>query len=229
MYTYLMLNIGTLAGPLLLSFDRKVAFYRQWRALFPAIAFTAVAFIIWDIIFTEQGVWSFNPEFLVGIQLLGLPLEEWLFFLTVPYACMFIYECLNAYITRDILKNVAKPLTWTLIGILLVLAAIHWGRTYTVVTFIWLGVWLLLNQFWIKGTYMGRFFLSYFICLIPFLLVNGVLTALPVVIYNDMENLSFRIGTIPVEDTMYALLLLLMNVNIYEYLKTRLNPKPHEV
>lgn len=229
MYTYLMLNIGTLAGPLLLSFDRKVAFYRQWRALFPAIAFTAVAFIIWDIIFTEQGVWSFNPEFLVGIQLLGLPLEEWLFFLTVPYACMFIYECLNAYITRDILKNVAKPLTWTLIGILLVLAAIHWGRTYTVVTFIWLGVWLLLNQFWIKGTYMGRFFLSYFICLIPFLLVNGVLTALPVVIYNDMENLSFRIGTIPVEDTMYALLLLLMNVNIYEHLKTRLNPKPHEV
>jgi hypothetical protein len=48
--------------------------------------------------------------------------------------------------------------------------------------------------------------------------VNGVLTALPVVIYNDLENIHTRLFTIPVEDTLYFMTLFLMNVSLYEYL-----------
>lgn len=50
-----------------------------------------------------------------------------------------------------------------------------------------------------------------------FLLVNGILTALPVVIYNDMENIGLRIYTIPLEDNAYGLLMLLLNVSLMEY------------
>jgi lycopene cyclase domain-containing protein len=57
--------------------------------------------------------------------------------------------------------------------------------------------------------------------LIPFLTVNGILTALPVVLYNDTENCGFRIYTIPVEDTMYSYLLLMMNIIIFEWICLR--------
>ena len=68
---------------------------------------------------------------------------------------------------------------------------------------------------------MGRFFVSYMIVLIPFLIVNGLLTALPVVEYNNTENLGIRIFTIPVEDTMYGMLNMLGVVTIMEQMKNK--------
>jgi hypothetical protein len=53
------------------------------------------------------------------------------------------------------------------------------------------------------------------------LLVNGVLTAVPIVWYNDQHNLSLRIGTIPVEDTLYSMLLLLLTITLYEWFKRK--------
>jgi lycopene cyclase domain-containing protein len=57
--------------------------------------------------------------------------------------------------------------------------------------------------------------------LIPFLIINGILTAIPVVIYNNDENLGKRIYTIPIEDTVYALTMLLGVVSIMEYLRKK--------
>ncbi|MFM7727525.1 MAG: lycopene cyclase domain-containing protein, partial [Flavobacteriales bacterium] len=74
---------------------------------------------------------------------------------------------------------------------------------------------------WKNPAWLGRFYRSYLVCLIPFLLVNGLLTSLPVVTYNDLENLGIRIHTIPVEDTQYTLLLLLMNVTLFEHFRSK--------
>jgi hypothetical protein len=52
----------------------------------------------------EFGVLTKNT--LVGIYFGGLPLEECLFFLTVPYASVFIYACLKAYFTTDYLAKI---------------------------------------------------------------------------------------------------------------------------
>ncbi len=41
------------------------------------------------------------------------------------------------------------------------------------------------------------------ICYIPFLLINSVLTALPVVEYNPAAIFGFRVFTIPIEDFFY--------------------------
>ncbi|MEL6590944.1 MAG: lycopene cyclase domain-containing protein [Bacteroidota bacterium] len=221
MYTYLLLNIGTLLGPFILSFDNKVAYFRRWKALFPAILLTGLVFIIWDVWFTEMGIWSFNPDYLVGIYFLGLPLEEWLFFLTVPYACVFIYDCVKAYFKRDFLQPYARQISWVLIGLLLLVGAMHYDHWYTAVTFFSLAALLLMNLIWWKPNYLGWFFISYLIALIPFFAVNGVLTAMPVVSYNDLENLGIRLGTVPADDTMYNMLLLLMNINWYEYFQSR--------
>jgi len=89
---------------------------------------------------------------------------------------------------------------------------------YTTVTFTLLGMFLTLNLVTLKSWFLGRFFLTYLISLIPFAVVNGLLTSMPVLIYNDLENSGIRIGTIPFEDFFYSMLMLLMNITIYEHL-----------
>jgi lycopene cyclase domain-containing protein len=220
-YLYLGLNAFTLLGPLALSFDRKVAYWRSWFALFPAIAITGTLFIVWDVWFTAQGVWGFDQAYLTGLSLFGLPLSEWLFFFTVPYACVFIYACVKAYFPSDPLRKVAPWVFRGLMILLPILALTHLDQLYTTVTFFGVTVLIALNLYVIKPDYLGHFLLGYLIALVPFGLVNGVLTALPVVWYNDLENFGLRLGTIPVEDSMYNLWLVLMNVNLYEWLRAR--------
>ena len=55
--------------------------------------------------------------------------------------------------------------------------------------------------------------------LIPFFIINGILTSLPVVEYHPDHILNIRIFSIPVEDAGYFFLLLLMNTTIYENLR----------
>ncbi|WP_192821377.1 lycopene cyclase domain-containing protein [Rufibacter sp. LB8] len=220
-YVYLYLNIFTIFFPLALSFDRRVHFYTNWRHLFPAMAISAFCFISWDIAFTDHGVWGFNPDYLVGIYFFNLPLEEVLFFITVPYACVFIYECLNEYVRKEWLQPYSPYITWILVVLNLIVAVVFWGRWYTMLTCLLVPILLLIYYWRFRYKKMGRFYLAYVVHLVPFLLVNGVLTALPVVWYNNAHNVGLRISTIPVEDTMYSMLMLLLVIILYEGFKQK--------
>lgn len=227
MYLYLYLNIFTILFPFLLSFDRKVAFYKDWGALFPAILANGVFFIVWDALFTEAGIWGFNEEYLTGIYLFNLPLEEVLFFLTVPYACVFIYDVLNAYITKDLLQPYAKTIAVGLMLVLPLIAVFHMGQLYTSITFMLLTIMHLVHLRFFGTRYLGRFYLAYLVHLVPFLLVNGVLTYMPIVWYNDAYNLGLRIVSIPVEDTLYSMLMLLLTISVYEGIRSRKSVKQY--
>jgi len=221
-YTYLLLNIFTISVPLVFSFHKKLNFYKTWIAFFPAVAITAALFIIWDIIFTNMGVWGFNPNYLIGVNVINLPLEEWLFFFCIPYAIVFTYTSVKILVKYEVFSKPAKNISIGLVFVLLFIAIFNVERTYTFVTFLSTALFLLLHTFYFKTEYMGKFYLSYLIIFLgPFLFVNGVLTGSfiedQVVWYNNYENLSFRIFTIPVEDFVYGFLLYLMNISLYEY------------
>lgn len=220
-YTYLLLDAFTLLGPLMLSFDKRVAFFRKWKHLFPAMLLPGAFFIAVDVWFTHIGVWGFNDTYILGPRLFGLPPEEWLFFLSVPYACVFIYECLNAYVPRDWFARSAKAIAYGLMVLNVVLAIVFYDRMYTAFYFSALAIFLVVLLATGLPPWMGRFFMMYVVHLVPLWIVNGVLTALPVVWYNDAENMGLRVPFMPAEDTMYSMLLLLMIVTIYEYLSAR--------
>jgi lycopene cyclase domain-containing protein len=101
--------------------------------------------------------------------------------------------------------------------VLLFIAAFNFNRAYTLVTFAFTAAFLGIYIRVFKNRLGGYFWMGYLVHLIPFFIINGFLTALPVVLYNDNENLGIRLGTVPIEDTIYSMLLLLMNVGIYEY------------
>lgn len=221
-YTYFLILAASIAGPFALSFDKKVAFYKKWKYVFPAMLLPCVAYICWDMYFTALGVWSFNEAYITGIKIYNLPIEEVLFFLIVPYCCLFIYECIKCYLPNISNKKYADTLLKLLGAILFITGIFFYNRYYTSWTFIFNGVFIaLLYGFkkYFKEFDAASFLLSYTIILIPFLIVNGFLTAIPVVIYNDAENLGIRIYTIPFEDTFYGMLLVLMIVVFYEKIR----------
>ena len=95
-FTYLIILIGSIAVPLMYSFEKQVRFYTKLKYILPGMIFTATIFIIWDLRFEELGIWKFNPRYTTGIYILNLPVEEWLFFFVIPYCCMFIYEIVKS-------------------------------------------------------------------------------------------------------------------------------------
>lgn len=222
---YLWLMVFTLIGPLSHSFDRRIYFYKKFWALWPAISFTAFYFLVWDYFFTIDGVWGFNPRYLWGPHFFSLPVEEISFFFIVPFACVFLYEVMKYYVPRDIFFPYWKQISIAWILILLPLIATFHDRAYTAIASAGSVALLLAQLLWLRGSYMGRFWMGYLISLIPFFLVNGVLTGSfieePVVWYNNNENMGVRMGTIPVEDSIYLLWLLLSVITIYEELQLR--------
>ncbi|MFZ4102360.1 MAG: lycopene cyclase domain-containing protein [Sphingobacterium thalpophilum] len=219
--TYLLINFLTVLFPIILSFDKRVRFFQSWKYIFPGLFISGLLFLFWDYLFTIYGVWSFNPDYVKGIYFLNLPLEEILFFVTVPFACIFIYECLNYYIKRDLLESVSVYISYLLIGLCAVLLVLFYDRVYSLITFGLLLVILLIAQFVLKLKFLSRFYLAYLVSLIPFYIVNGLLTSIPVVMYNNEENMAFRVGTIPFEDHFYSMAMLLLNSMFFEYFRKR--------
>jgi lycopene cyclase domain-containing protein len=229
-YWYLCVNLGVILFPFLLSFDKRVHFYRKWQFVLPAVLANAAFFIPWDAYYTHIGVWGFNDRYFEG-TLLGLPYGEWLFFITVPYACVFAHECLTEYIRPDLLQSLDKLLTFALIALFFVVGIIFYQKIYTAWAFLLSGGLLLAHYIAVPNTYRTRFYLSYVVCLLPFLITNGILTGAvneePIVIYNDVHNLSsvlgFRMITIPVDDLAYGFLLLFVPIVIFEELRQAAN------
>jgi lycopene cyclase domain-containing protein len=222
-YLYLSLDLLTILFPFAFSFYSKANFSKKWRYLWVAILIPGIIFIVWDEIFTKMGIWGFNPKYLSGFYLGSLPIEEILFFICIPYACVFTYEAFNYLIKKDLLGSSQKLISTILIILSLVIGLLHTNNWYTCTTFLGLAAYLVLLQFIWKVPYLGRFYFSFCIILIPFFIVNGILTGSwiddPVVWYNNAENLGIRIGTIPVEDIFYGMLLIVMNVSIFERLQ----------
>lgn len=75
----------------------------------------------------------------------------------------------------------------------------------------------------LKKEWYGWFIISFLVALIPFLIVNGILTGAitpkPIVWYSEDHIVGWRIITIPVEDIYYNMTLLLPITAIFEFLK----------
>lgn len=224
-WAYAYLHVFSFVPVFLLSFDRKVHYYTSWIYLLPAILIMGGFFIAWDVYKTLAGVWGFNEGYISGWRLIYLPWEEWMFFLTVPFASIFIYECLNAYFPGDPLAKWDKIITLSLIVISFILGTWHWDKAYTSTTFILTGGFLLYHWLYVANTYRTRFYRAYLIILIPFLLVDGALTgsfsSAPVVLYNPAEFMGIRIVSIPLEDAVYGFLLLFGVCYWLEWLRKR--------
>lgn len=221
---YLTILLLSFSIPFLLSFDRKLHFFTQWKHAIPAILIVAVAFILMDMLYTHLGVWGFNPDYCLGIRIFNLPLEEVLFFILIPYACVFLHEVLKLYFPKIHLnKKNSNILSLLLLGMSVVLIVVTFPGLYSVYSLALTVLALLLALLLDKENEMGYFYFSFLVMLIPFVIVNGFLTGSfagnEVVWYDNSENSSLRLLTIPVEDFGYGFGMLFLVVWIKKRLE----------
>jgi lycopene cyclase domain-containing protein len=214
--------MASLIIPLLFSIF-KLDFIKDWKNFGISTTFIAILFLIWDVIFTSSGIWGFNDDFCLGIYFLKIPLEEWLFFFIIPFCSLFThFAFFYALPNIKLPKGLTLIISLCLIILSVVLIYSNLQKSYTVVNFSFLLITIVLGTIY-RLKLLQQFYISFLIILIPFIIVNGILTGAvteaPIVWYNDLENLGIRLYTIPIEDVGYAFSMLFGNLLIFKILK----------
>ena len=225
-WTYLLINFCTIIVPFIFSFHPKIRFDRKFKGVIAASSFTAVIFILWDSYFTGQGIWGFNSNYLIGLKLGNLPFEEILFFICIPFSCLFTYYCINLFYDLRLKSEIEHLIVLIIVILSIIIIYNYTYRLYTFFTFVSLSILLLIFKYVLQVKWLGKLLIIYPVLLIPFFIVNGILTGTgieePVVWYNDAENMGIRLMTIPIEDLFYGFELILVNVLLFELFNNKL-------
>lgn len=95
MSKYALVLIVSGIVPFVLSFYPPLKFWRNLKVLVFSIGVVIIVFGAWDIVATWRGHWYFNPSGVWGMRIINLPVEEWLFFVVIPFCCIFTWEALK--------------------------------------------------------------------------------------------------------------------------------------
>lgn len=207
-YTYSLILFFTVIICFVASFDHRLRFDRYFTTFLKAVIIVSIPFIAWDVWFTAKGVWWFNTNYTLGINVAGLPVEEWLFFICIPFSCVFTYFCFDKFYNWDKLSGFNNIVVFVLIIICSVVGLANQDKIYTLVTAISTVATLVYLHFFVRASWISKATAIYCILMLGFFPVNGVLTGTglesPIVNYNPKDFLGIRMLTIPIEDAVYG-------------------------
>lgn len=221
MKIYTLLNLLIIVPALALSFDRKVAFWKSWLRALVAILIVGGAFTVWDILVTQEGHWAFSPEHAGTARLFGLPAGEILFFISTPFACIFILEVVRAYF-KERCFELSRPALVAAAALSALAAFLLRDRGYSFIVFSTLALCLLLmagpgRSLFSRRSTWTALGLTY----IPFLIFNGIYTGIPIVSYDPAMIMGPRIISIPVEDFLYSFSLIALSYIVFDGVSPR--------
>lgn len=205
MSLYLKINLIIISVPLVLSLYPKFTF--SFRKYLKAVTIVSSIFIVWDMYATHAKHWGFNEKHIGHLKLINLPFEEVLFFITVPFAMLFLAANLEKNIPK---KNFSFPTKLlTAAGIIIILLSFY----FSALSYSFLVSWatgltvILISKF--GKTFFTNYYCFYIIFgMILFFIFNHFLTDIPIVLYGKNYFSGVRISTIPLEDFFYNFSLL---------------------
>jgi len=228
-YTYILVEFFTIVVCFIFSFDRRIQFHKHFLSFFKASLIVAIPFLIWDIWFTHMGVWWFDFDYTLGIDILGLPLEEWLFFVCIPFSCVFTFFALEKFFQFRGFEKYNGIVAYITIIVCLAVSIVFYDRAYPFLTATASLLWMTYLHFIKKVDWIAKASMVFLILMFGFLPVNGILTGSfidsPIVNYNPSEILNIRIFTIPIEDTVYGYTEFTLIWYFFQYFRKRSNQK----
>ena len=219
-FEYLLFNLTVVLGPVASQFSRQIKNVSRWRLKLRVSVIVMIPYVIWDALVAGSH-WQFNTAYTLDFRLFGLPIEEWLFFITVPFGCLLVWETLpqvDRWLARlRLLRHIRNVLYAALpVGIWV----FSTGKQYTGLVLCCFGCVGLMDMLLRTDLLLRPKTYLYLAIVAGLILVfNGYLTARPVVIYGEVYQMGYRIWTIPIEDFGYGFTLMLFNTMLYEKLK----------
>lgn len=207
-FTYLLIDFFTVVVCFIASFDKRIQFNNYFAAFLKAAVLVAIPFIAWDIWFTSHGAWWFNLDYTIGLTIAGLPVEEWLFFICIPFACVFTFFCLDKFFRLNWANGFNNIIVFVSVILFTVTALLNYSKIYTLLTAIATIFTLIYLHFIARAEWIGRASFTYLVLMLGFFPVNGILTGTgvesPIVNYNPDAFLGIRMLSIPIEDAVYG-------------------------
>jgi lycopene cyclase domain-containing protein len=202
-YAYLFFNIVVLLPVVVLSLTTDVKPHRHWQALLGAYIVVSLPFILWDVWAAQAGHWGFSSVYITNSRFMHLPLEEILFFITVPFAMMYVWGVIKKFVADRAVRTVWPLLMLSIsaaisVAILMLYFSNGYTRSAMIVALFAIGVVACS-----KLVFTQRFWTFQLVLLGIFLIANGFLTALPVITYGDASIIGARIFSIPLEDFFF--------------------------
>jgi len=228
-YTYLLILFFTIIICFIASFDKRIQFNRYFSAFLKAALLASTPFIAWDVWFTAKSVWWFNTDYTIGLLIAGLPLEEWLFFICIPFSCVFTYYCFDKFFKLDWLSAFNNSIVFVSSIACTLIALLHYDKIYTLLTALATLLTLVYLHFIKRVDWIAKASLVFSILMLGFFPVNGVLTgtglASPIVNYNPADFLGIRLWTIPIEDAVYGYTQFLLVLYFFLHFKGKMDKK----
>jgi lycopene cyclase domain-containing protein len=224
-YFLILLACFILTLPLEFVFRAKV--YRRPLLAAKSISLPIFVYLAWDVIATHFNHWNFATQHRSSITILGLPFEEILFFIIIPFCALLTYESVKQLHPKSE-TQVAPKIVWAVF--LVVFFLVGFGTYAFRLNEFELDVPTRMFPYYFLATLLAfisflyiafrspptkaliksnAFFYTMLICCFFMIFVNGYLTILddPVVSYR--ANLGPRMFfDKPVEDFFYGFVLL---------------------
>ncbi|MGB2958975.1 MAG: lycopene cyclase domain-containing protein [Bacteroidota bacterium] len=97
---YILVLVCIAVVPAIMSRDPHLPLATGKGSLVRSILIVCIPFWVWDVLATARGHWQFNEKYVLGIGLLGLPIEEWLFFPVLGFVAIFTWESTKYFMSR---------------------------------------------------------------------------------------------------------------------------------
>lgn len=217
-WEYALFNAIIVFAPIISGLLYKKTVWPPFSQIAKSILPAAVVYILADQLVTPIW-WSFNPNHILGIYLLKLPLEEIAFFFSVPFACLFLY--INLHHTLNPQKITFPYFHSLILSLLLIIFTLKNSLWYTSAVLLTTILMFLLDRHSLRLYSQKTFIIFAALALILTTIFNGYLTARPVVIYNPSYKSNIQLGSIPIEDFVYGLTLIYFVVFTYTTLCSR--------
>jgi lycopene cyclase domain-containing protein len=99
-WQYLFVLVACLAITAPLEFFGAGVYRQAWRTA-GAVLPVAVVFIVWDALAIAAHVWTYNPQYVSGIELPGaMPIDELLFFVVIPLCELLTYNAVDTILSQ---------------------------------------------------------------------------------------------------------------------------------
>lgn len=216
-FTYLLLALRIILVPILILCVKKTNFSHTIKFAIPAVLITAAIFSIPTTLLVLSGAWSFNEEYITGIYLWKMPIEEIIFYIAILLAGIGIYAALNESFPNNALDKFSLSVSNVILGVCVAMLFFTYTKWYSATTFGILFVLLIFIEYIGKIRFMYRFYRAFLVFLVLFYICQLMVAQLPIITYSDTFNL--KIGNIPFESQFYFMGMLLMSIYLFEWFK----------